>query len=81
VAILIQINKVADSPGSAVYEFGSVEGVIGRVTLHKVDGRVELLDMDEAAAGREGFYLPRVARALARHHAAGEYPERTSYRA
>jgi hypothetical protein len=27
------------------------------------------------------FYLPRVARALARHYVAGEYPVRTSYRA
>jgi hypothetical protein len=80
-AILIQINRVADYPDAAVYEFGPVEGVVGRVTLHKADGRVELRDIDPVAARADGFYLPRVARVLARHHAAGEYPERTSYRA
>lgn len=80
-AILIQINRVADFPDAAVYKFGLVEGVIGRVSLDKASGRVELFDIAPEAASRQAFYLPRVARALARHHAAGEYPERTSYRA
>jgi hypothetical protein len=81
VAILIQINRVADLPDAAVYEFGPVEGIAGRVSVDKASGRVELFDVAPEAAARAGFCLPRVARALARHHAAGEYPERTCYRA
>jgi hypothetical protein len=81
VAILIQIHRVADFPDAAVYEFGPVEGIIGQVSLDKATGRVELFDIAPEATGRVGFYLPRVARALSQHHAAGEYPERTNYRA
>jgi hypothetical protein len=81
VAILIQINRVADFTDAAVYEFGPAEGIVGRVSVDKASGRVELFDIAPEAAGREWFYLPRVSRALARHHATGEYPERTSYRA
>lgn len=80
-AILILINRVADFPDAAVYEFGPAEGIVGRVSVDKASGRVELLDMAPEAAARELFYLPRLKRALALHHAAGEYPERTSYRA
>ena len=80
-AILIQINRVADVYDAAVYEFGPSEGIVGRVSVDKASGRVELFDIAPEAAALEWFYLPRVARALARHHAAGEHPERTSYRA
>jgi hypothetical protein len=81
VAILIQLNRVADFPDAAVYEFGPADRIVGRVSVDKATGRVELFDIEPADAARDGFYLPRVARALARHHAAGEFPERTSYRA
>lgn len=80
-AILIEINRVADFPDAAVYEFGPAEGIVGQVSLDKASGRVVLFDIAPEAVEREWFYLPRVAQVLARHHAASEYPERTSYRA
>jgi hypothetical protein len=79
VAILIQINRLADFPDAAVYEFGPAEGIVGQVSLNKVSGQVELFEINPEAVGREWFFLPRVSRVLARHHAAGEYPEQTSY--
>jgi hypothetical protein len=79
VAILIQINRVADFPDAAVYEFGPVDGIVGQVSVDKSSGQVELFDITPQVVGREAFYLTRVARTLARHHANGEHPERTSY--
>lgn len=80
-AILIQINMVAEFPDSLIYEFGPVEEIIGRVSLNKSDGQVELFDMVPGAKNCIDSYLSRVAIVLARHHASGEYPERTDYRA
>jgi hypothetical protein len=64
-AILIQINRVANFSDVAIYEFGSLEGIVGRVSLDKASGQVELFDIVPGAAAQEGFYLPRVSRALA----------------
>jgi hypothetical protein len=80
-AIFIQINRVDDTPEDAVYEFGSVDQIVGQVCLHKADGRVELFEINPETTARADFYLSRVTQVLARYHAVGEYPVRTDYRA
>jgi hypothetical protein len=78
-AILIQINKLEEFPDAFIYEFGTVNEIIGQVALYESDGWIELLT--PLPARRQEFYISRVARVLARHHSAGEYPEHTDYRA
>ena len=78
-AIYIQINKAAESPSDLTYEFGPAEGIVGRALWSKDTGELSLLDIDSPS--RAEFYLSRVRSVLARHHAAGEYPDRTHYAA
>jgi hypothetical protein len=53
VAILIQINRVADFPDAAVYEFGPVDGIVGQVSVDKSSGQVELFDITPQVVGRD----------------------------
>lgn len=78
-AIYIQLLKLEEDNGGAVYGFGEGDGLLGKVFLDKASGEVTLIE--QSLPARENFFLPRVRRALARHHERGEYPGETCYAA
>lgn len=80
-AIYIQIVKRDDLGDEVVYDFGPAEGIIGQVAINKTTGAVTLLDIHPDAAARKAFYIPRIARILARHFECQEFPDRTCYAA
>lgn len=80
-AIYIQINRVEEDTAGAVYEFGPVERIIGRVLLDKKTGKIELIDIEPEQADRTAFFVSRVRRKLTEHFARNELPERTCYAA
>ncbi len=78
-AIYIQIRKLEENESGVTYAFGPSEGLIGKVMLTKATGQVELIEIDDPR--KAGLFVPRVARALAKHHAQGDYPVKTCYAA
>jgi hypothetical protein len=55
VAILIQINKVAEWSDVVIYEYGPAEGIVGQVALDKKTGRVEVFELAPQGARRNDF--------------------------
>lgn len=77
-AIYIAMWKVDETDGEVTYAFGPDDAEVGRVRLTKASGTIEVLDLPE---DRREFYLSRVGRVLAHHHAGGDYPQNTCYSA
>jgi hypothetical protein len=78
VAIYITIEKVDETDTDVTYAFGPELPDVGKVRLIKATGAIEVITVVES---RRDFYLSRVGRVLARHHAAGDYPGKTCYAA
>jgi hypothetical protein len=76
VAIHITIEKVDETDTDVTYAFGPELPDVGQVRLIKATGALEVIAVVET---KRDFYVSRVSRVLARHHASGEYPGRTCY--
>jgi hypothetical protein len=80
-AIYIQLNRIGDDQSCAIYEFGSVNEIVGSVAIDKSTGEITLIQIDESSKQRTDFFLPRIKTALLKHHAKRCYPEKTWYAA
>jgi hypothetical protein len=76
-AIYITIRKVADSPDSAEYTYGTSEDRVGRLRLNKSTGDVSII---QPALGddQSRLYL-RAAHKIKKHWSRGETPEITCW--
>ena len=78
-AIYIQILKLEEDDGSAIYGFGEGDGLLGVVSFDKATGEVTLIE--QSLPARERFFISRVRRVLSKHHELGEHPRETCYAA
>lgn len=78
-AIYIQIRKLSEDNAVALYSFGALNEIIGKIKISKSSGAISLIEITDSA--RTQFYLSRVGRKLAQHFEKGEFPDETCYAA
>ena len=52
-AIYIQLNRIDDDSSCAIYEFGSVNAIVGSVAIDKHTGEITLVQIDDVTDGQD----------------------------
>lgn len=81
-AVDVSLQKREESPLHCVYEYGAADSVMGRLSLEKQSGDIEIEHLSEADEGpNERYVLVQVVARLQGYHDEDVYPEAEKWEA
>lgn len=75
-AVTVSVEKQDETLDWCVYTFGGPDATVGRLTLNKTSGDVEIDELSEASgSANERYYLAHVVPRLQSYHEKQVYPD------